>query len=830
MTDNYKSKKYNEFSRIVSEDHNDSELLLLENIQKEAQAIFGEDDVILEGLWGTYQVTEDVPSPSMQVYVSAGLAYNKAAELLYLDTPLIVVVPAADAFDTRYDIVQIKLIYIDSAAETRDVIDPPTKRISPAGVFTKLRGSVRAEIKTGTPGGIAPTVDSGYIKLAEIRVLAGAASITSADIWNVTSTFRNIANSNWTNETDVTYIAKNHLSHRSDAPADHAPGSITALHINMDIVEDGGGLSKDPLTGQIKVITDDVTIEKDPTVGPTFGELRVKDDGISGQHLNPSVAGAGIKQDITGNLVANIDQATIIYDDADPDRIRVGVINALHLNTSVAGAGIAGGGGAPLNVALDQRTGLGFNGDLVSLKSFKLLKNVFHNPSYSMTIRELVIGLDTYVRFEALGGTWNLLDNKGVLYCINKKVTYNMYTGYDFISTDTNTYVFYVDVSTDTVTPTIVDVQVATLNQFESLLSSTTTLLPLYIYDNTIKVLYSPNGAIGIDNISEIGINEYGVTYRLTVGKGFGQQYSSSIMSDSQWNLLGTFRRSNFYLRLQNGRMAVTTDSGTGGLSFHVYETMEWFIQRPTYHRMQLPVGTYNFPATLSFNFNLNGVYVVYTSFDVYPDWYSAGVFIIPQLNISLSETYIPSPNKIILGTIDKGIFYCEGGGCCFIEESNLNYATLFDIATGLTDPYESGWHKIFLRNIGSGGPSIGSVSANITNNMPNKCLTDMPCQQTQINVPAGGSTSFQIHPRYSFVVLRIRVSLTATQTLQSEYSYDNINWIIMWSVPILPTGGGFGYRNLVTLPTKNCNRLYVRESIGGSSVGYAVFRVIYHI
>lgn len=104
-----------------------------------------------------------------------------------------VTVPAAAALP-RIDIVEVRVNRTFGDLSTVDILNPssfvftPTpnqyKTLSYAVQGVSVNGVAGVNLKTGTPAGVpvAPTVDAGYVKIAEIYVDSGAPSISNLRI------------------------------------------------------------------------------------------------------------------------------------------------------------------------------------------------------------------------------------------------------------------------------------------------------------------------------------------------------------------------------------------------------------------------------------------------------------------------------------------------------------------------------------------------------------------------------------------------------------------------------------------------------------------------
>ena len=164
-----------------------------------------------------FRVVASAPA-GMSVVVSAGLGYkvdatdnesdigsgltpgilglddNQRMHPLPLSSAQTIVVPAADAVNPRIDIVEVKLDRRLEDPTSRQILDPATGLFSAASVNKTLafdlagrtgvnttggNSTTGIAYKTGTPAGapVAAAVSTGYVKIAEVLVDAGVASV-----------------------------------------------------------------------------------------------------------------------------------------------------------------------------------------------------------------------------------------------------------------------------------------------------------------------------------------------------------------------------------------------------------------------------------------------------------------------------------------------------------------------------------------------------------------------------------------------------------------------------------------------------------------------------
>ena len=144
----------------------------------------------------------------MNVQVDGLLAYCDANEEVGIETEMTkpVSVEAADDTLDRKDTVQVSIAKVGYDEQSRAFIDPDTKVKNFEHINTKKKVVLNISVKKGSNGSeIAPAVDEGCVKIAEISVPAGTLNITADLIENVTSRVAGGENSNWTADKTSTF-------------------------------------------------------------------------------------------------------------------------------------------------------------------------------------------------------------------------------------------------------------------------------------------------------------------------------------------------------------------------------------------------------------------------------------------------------------------------------------------------------------------------------------------------------------------------------------------------------------------------------------------------
>lgn len=104
----------------------------------------------------------------------------------------------ADEQDRR-DIVEVKADTITAVEQSRQFYDPDTESTSYSLVDVEKRQILRLKVKKGEAGtNVAPDVDTGYVKIAEVLISANITQLSNDNIFNVTADIDGMSNANWT--------------------------------------------------------------------------------------------------------------------------------------------------------------------------------------------------------------------------------------------------------------------------------------------------------------------------------------------------------------------------------------------------------------------------------------------------------------------------------------------------------------------------------------------------------------------------------------------------------------------------------------------------------
>jgi hypothetical protein len=147
--------------------------------------------VVVKAGLGYIDLPSDVPTAIGGV---TGLDDSESYKPLVLLADQTINVPAADGANPRIDIVEVKVRRQTTDSTSRDVFNVTTEAFDPALLAKTLsfgldgsatiNGSGPINYKTGTPAGVpvAPTTDTGYVKIAEVLVGTGVVTVTESKI------------------------------------------------------------------------------------------------------------------------------------------------------------------------------------------------------------------------------------------------------------------------------------------------------------------------------------------------------------------------------------------------------------------------------------------------------------------------------------------------------------------------------------------------------------------------------------------------------------------------------------------------------------------------
>lgn len=206
---------------------------LVENVSKATQMFMESDqDFVING--------EVVPDIGMNVKVSPIYGVCKSTGVPFGRTETSESVGFEGSSSGRIDIIQVKGDWEPYDEQQRAFNDPDTDTQTYQYIYTKRLMKPVYLVKQGIEGsGVAPDLDTGYVKLAEVSIRAGATSILATDIHNITADVVGMNNEDWTNEEDITYnigsISQVNERFRVQHNADgtHADNSINSDSLNI---------------------------------------------------------------------------------------------------------------------------------------------------------------------------------------------------------------------------------------------------------------------------------------------------------------------------------------------------------------------------------------------------------------------------------------------------------------------------------------------------------------------------------------------------------------------------------------------------------------------
>ena len=242
---------------------------LIENVAKSTQMMLeSTQDFVING--------KVSPSSGMKVQVAPIYGVCKSTGIPFGRTDTHEVEYSFEGSSSgRIDILEVQGDWETYDNQQRAFNDPDTDTQTYQYVDTKQLMRPFYQIKKGVEGsGIAPTVDSGYVKIAEVSVRAGASSILATDIMNITADVAGMENTDWTADKDVTY----NIGYISDVNArfrvqHNEDGTHADDCINQDSLDIGTGAKQ--INGNILPIGGAITIPSQAAISATDGILSV---------------------------------------------------------------------------------------------------------------------------------------------------------------------------------------------------------------------------------------------------------------------------------------------------------------------------------------------------------------------------------------------------------------------------------------------------------------------------------------------------------------------------------------------------------------------------
>ncbi|MDC7221551.1 MAG: hypothetical protein PQJ59_16575 [Spirochaetales bacterium] len=186
-----------------------NEIALTDDFNNNTTNLIENYDYIMEILGDSMVVTgleaSELGTPAMSVQVSEGIAKYSEGFLL-TDALSSLAIADADSTSDRIDIIEIRRTTEDITPETRQVKDATTGDVTSTTIYTEVEYQTEIAVVTGVAGSsVAPSVDSGWLKIAEVFVGASVTAIYDENIYNVDADRSGVNNTSWTNDQATVY-------------------------------------------------------------------------------------------------------------------------------------------------------------------------------------------------------------------------------------------------------------------------------------------------------------------------------------------------------------------------------------------------------------------------------------------------------------------------------------------------------------------------------------------------------------------------------------------------------------------------------------------------
>lgn len=232
---------------------------LVQNVSRSTQMMLeSTQDFVINGKVVPYQGMNVKVSPIYGVCKSTGLPFGRTEESES--------VGFEESTSGRIDIIEVKSEWVDYDEQQRAFNDPETDTQTYQYVDTKQLLKPVYVVKKGVEGAsVAPEVDSGYVKLAEVVIRANVSEILESDIMNITADVAGMDNDDWTTEKDVTYNigyisdvnARFRVQHNSDGT--HADDSINTDSLDIGIGAKQVNAGVVPIGGAVTIPTETIS-------------------------------------------------------------------------------------------------------------------------------------------------------------------------------------------------------------------------------------------------------------------------------------------------------------------------------------------------------------------------------------------------------------------------------------------------------------------------------------------------------------------------------------------------------------------------------------------
>lgn len=244
---------------IVTTKFHDSEISKSEDFNYSANSPINALHALLQGMFADVansfvlsgcSIEPTVP-PSMNIVIKPGIMLSRVEnKMLHVGEDIVVSVSDSSAVADRIDTLEVRYYTATIDKATRAFRDPATGTISYNDVDTKTLSSAEARVVPGEPGsGVAPNTESGWMKLAEILIPAGATQVVIQNIKPPTSQEDGTENSAWTAEKALTFSLGSVESIKNTLLA-HIRNNITEQNAVHGIQQGhGNGFNADKVDG-----------------------------------------------------------------------------------------------------------------------------------------------------------------------------------------------------------------------------------------------------------------------------------------------------------------------------------------------------------------------------------------------------------------------------------------------------------------------------------------------------------------------------------------------------------------------------------------------------
>jgi len=262
--------------------------------------VFGETTIVEQNTGTDYNVKVN---PHFAINIEGNPFIRTALTTLSFGVPTV---------SARVDIIQAAMGYSNANAQSRQFIDPATGSISSLSTYIEFQLDSTVSVKQGTEGtGLAPAVDSGQVKIAEVYVDT-AGGIADADIFNVNSLYGE-NNTGWTYEQAVTTYLTNIQDHKIATTLDHPDSSVTLTKIHGDALRNIRSFSTPSITidNGDDIIIHEITVPAGKTLTILNMGISIQNDGTPDSNLTIQAGSySGGFTPLLSSYVRNTDYST----------------------------------------------------------------------------------------------------------------------------------------------------------------------------------------------------------------------------------------------------------------------------------------------------------------------------------------------------------------------------------------------------------------------------------------------------------------------------------------------------------------------------------------